>query len=86
MKLALYHYDSCPFCQIVHRAIEELQLAVELRNIHASSQVLNELVEATGRRMVPCLRIESEEGDVQFMHESRDIVRFLQTTEGLPTA
>jgi len=78
MKLALYHYDSCPFCNIVRRAIDELGATVELRNIHSSSRVLNELVEATGRRTVPCLRIEPDDGEVRWMHESSEIVRYLR--------
>ena len=77
MKLALYHYESCPFCHIVRHAIEDLGLSVELRNIHASSRILRELVDATGRRTVPCLWIESDDGEVRWMPESRDIVRFL---------
>ena len=78
MTLALYHYDGCSFCRIVRQAIDALGLDVELRNIHATSACLRELVEATGRRSVPCLRIESEAGEVQWMHESRDIIGHLE--------
>ena len=78
MKLALYHYAGCPYCGIVRQAIDQLGLDVELRSIHESSAILQELVEATGRRTVPCLRIESEAGDVRWLHESRDIISQLQ--------
>lgn len=78
MKLALYHYPSCPFCGIVRRAIDQLGLDVELRDIHERSQRLRELVEATGRRTVPCLRIETAEGEANWMHESRDIIDYFQ--------
>jgi glutaredoxin len=82
MKLALYHYVGCSFCSMVRRAVDGLGLDVELRNIHESSAVAQELVEGTGRRTVPCLRIESEDGEVRWMHESRDIIGYLQSTYG----
>jgi glutaredoxin len=78
MKLSLYHFQSCPYCLLVRRAIDELGLEVELRDILEDPARLRELVEATGRRMVPCLRIESEDGTVRWMHESRDIVDYLR--------
>lgn len=78
MKLSLYHYFSCPFCQLVHRVIDKLGLEVEKRDILESSARRRELVGATGRATVPCLRIEAEDGEVRWMHESRDIVAFLE--------
>ncbi len=78
MKLSLYHYFACPFCHLVRRAIDRLGLEIEDRDILASSKYRRELVEATGRQTVPCLRIESGEGEVQWMHESRDIIDYLQ--------
>lgn len=78
MKLALYHYDSCPFCESVRRVVREIDVPVEFRNIHENSSVRRELVEATGRMTVPCLRIESDDGEVSWMPESREIIRYLQ--------
>ncbi len=79
LKLSLYEYPSCPFCGLVLRAIDALGADVELRDVMADSDYLRELVEATGRQTVPCLRIESDTGEVEWMHESRDIVAYLQT-------
>ena len=78
MSLALYHFVGCPFCTFVRRDIEALGLDVELRDINERSTRRRELVEATGRSMVPCLRIESAAGEVEWMHESRDIVAYLR--------
>ena len=78
MKLSLYHYPSCPFCRRVFPAIEQLGGDVELRDILAEPQHGQELVEATGRTTVPCLRIESDDDSVEWLHESRDIIRYLQ--------
>jgi glutaredoxin len=80
MKLSLYEYSSCPFCGPVFRAIDKLGLDVELRDVLADPEHRRELVEATGRQTVPCLRIESEDdGSVEWMHESRAIIAYLQT-------
>jgi glutaredoxin len=79
LKLSLYHFSGCPYCALVRRAIDQLGLDVELRNILESSERRRELVEATGRQTVPCLRIESQDGGVRWMHESRDIVDYLKT-------
>lgn len=75
--LSLYHYDSCPFCQRVRHALRQLGTEIELRNIHSDPGRRAELIEATGRQTVPCLRIE-EDRKVRWMHESADIVRYLE--------
>jgi len=76
--LSLYHFVSCPYCALVRRAIDELGVDVELRDIHQDPERRRELVDATGRQTVPCLRIESEDGSVRFLPESRDIVDYLR--------
>jgi len=72
-KLTLYYFPSCPYCQYVLEALDRLGLSVELRDIHQSSDYSNKLVRDTGRRTVPCLYI-----DEKAMHESKDIVRWLE--------
>lgn len=72
--LSLYHFDSCPYCARVRRALKHLELEVELKDIHRDPAALADLVEAMGRQTVPVLRIE--DGDV-WMPESADIIRFL---------
>ena len=71
--LALYAYDGCPYCQRVYRTLDALGVEVEMRNTMMDRQHRADLVEATGRSTVPCLFI-----DGQPMHESREIVRWLQ--------
>jgi glutathione S-transferase len=78
MALSLYHFPSCPFCVRVRVAIERLEVEVELRDVHAEPAHLRELADATGCTTVPCLRIEDARG-VRWMHESADIVRYLET-------
>ena len=76
--LSLYQTEWCPFCVRVRAAVAQLGLEVELRDISDSLDHLQELVGATGRQMVPCLRIEDEAGGAQWMHESADIIAYLQ--------
>ena len=61
---------------MVRRAIAELELEIPLRDILQDPQNLNDLVDATGRRTVPCLRIE-EGNEERWLHESRDIIAYL---------
>ena len=77
-KLALYHFDSCPFCELVRRVITQLGVAVELRDIQTDPAHYQALIDATGRATVPCLRIKRDSGDSSWLHESADIVRFLE--------
>jgi len=75
--LSLYHFESCPFCARVRDAIARMGLDVELRDIERDADFYEQLVEATGRRTVPCLRIESPAGETTWMHESADIIGYL---------
>ncbi len=72
--LSLYHFDSCPYCARVRRALRDLELDVELEDIHRDPSAQADLVAATGRQTVPVLHVA--DGDV-WMPESGDIVRFL---------
>ena len=75
--LSLYHFDGCTYCARVREAMRRLDLEIELRDIHGNSAYRQELIAATGKQMVPCLRIE-QPGGARWMHESADIVRYLE--------
>ena len=75
--MSLYHYPSCYFCRQVRDALAKHGFDVELRDIHQDPQWRDQLVAARGRRTVPVMRIDHEDGRVEWMPESRDIVRFL---------
>lgn len=79
--LALYHYDSCPYCAKVRRALQRLGVEVELRDVLEQDEHMDALVEARGRRTVPVLRIQKAGGD-EWMPESDDIVAYLQKRFG----
>ncbi|MGD8863713.1 MAG: glutaredoxin [Myxococcales bacterium] len=77
-KLTLYHYDTCFYCVRVRRALKRLGMTIEERNILLDRRYRDELREATGRSRVPVLRIEHEDGRVEWMPESLDIVAYLE--------
>lgn len=72
-KLEYFHYDQCPFCQMVAGVIRQLNVKVEYKNILEDQSNLERLVQDTGRRTVPCLYIDNKP-----MHESADIMKWLQ--------
>lgn len=77
-QYSLYYYDSCPFCVRVLRALNGMKVEVKFCDILSNSNYRAELHKATGRTSVPCLRIENGTKS-QWMFESMDIIRFLQS-------
>jgi glutaredoxin len=76
-SLALYQYEACPFCVRVRRAIKRQGLNIQTRDIKRCDTSREELLAGGGDLKVPCLRIEGERGQVQWLYESKDIVRYL---------
>lgn len=77
-SLSLYQLPSCPFCVKVRRTMKREGLNIEVRNINGKNTFSEELVREGGKRKVPCLRIEKEDGQVQWLYESSDVVTHLQ--------
>ena len=75
--LSLYQFYACPFCVKTRRAIHQLNVSIEYRNINTNPAHREQLEIATGKVKVPCLRIE-EGDDVRWMHESDEIINFLK--------
>lgn len=80
--LSLYQTEWCPFCVRVRGALARLGLEIEIRDISENRDHLRELFAATGGQRVPCLRIEDEAGDPRWLHESADIIAYLQERFG----
>jgi glutaredoxin len=76
-KLALYHFQACPFCRKVRRDIRLLALQIEERDIKKQSGRRDELVAGGGKKQVPCLRIVEPDGTMRWMYESSAISRYL---------
>ena len=74
--ISLYQFYACPFCVKTRRAIHQLNIDIELRDINKNPTHREQLESATGKIKVPCLRIEQGD-EVRWMHESDDIIQFL---------
>lgn len=76
-SLTLYQYAVCPFCVKVRWAMRRLGVAVETRDAKRNAEFAQELVVGGGQLKVPCLRIQKDNGEVEWMYESSDIIDFL---------
>jgi len=78
MKLELYYYDQCPFCQRVLQKINQLDLKdkVDFKNTleSPSNGALHQ--QTTGRATVPCLYIDNKP-----MFESGEIITWLEKNQ-----
>ncbi|MHB0990087.1 MAG: glutaredoxin family protein [Burkholderiales bacterium] len=77
-NLALYQFNTCPFCIKVRRELSRLSLTVTLLDAQKNPQHREDLLQGGGRVKVPCLKITDEQGGVQWMYESSEIIRYLQ--------
>jgi len=73
--LTLYLKPTCPYCQRVLAAAEDLGVKFNLKDISTDDAIAAELIEKGGKRQVPYL--VDDEHDVA-MYESSDIVEYLQ--------
>lgn len=72
---ALYYSKYCFFCQKVLRFFRGNDINIELRNT-SDRAFHSQLMEGGGKGQVPCLRIDDGSGNVQWMYESDDIIRY----------
>jgi len=75
--ISLYQFYACPFCVKTRRAIHQLNIAIEGRDINKNPMHREQLEAGGGKVKVPCLRIE-EGDDVRWLYESDEIINFLQ--------
>lgn len=85
-KLKLYQFEGCPFCVKVRRQIKRLGLNIEFREVLDSAAFEQELIRGGGQRQVPCLRIEKDDGSVQWLYESSDINSYLAERFSTPAS
>jgi glutaredoxin len=78
-NLALYQIEGCPFCIKVRRAMRRMNLGIELRDVQFNQKLRDELVAGGGMYQAPCLKITKEDGSIQWMYESSDIIQYLET-------
>ena len=77
--LALYHFPTCPFCIKTRRVIKRLSLNIKTRDARKHPASRQELLDGGGELKVPCLRIEKPDGAIEWLYESDEIIRYLET-------
>lgn len=78
-KLTLYHFKTCPFCIKTRREMKRLSLNIEKRDAQHNEQNKQALLEGGGQIKVPCLKIEDDEGNMTWMYDSKEIIKYLQS-------
>lgn len=74
---SLYYSKYCYFCQKVLATLRGRQHAIELLSTSEAGNH-SALMQGGGKGQVPCLRIESADGGVQWMYESDDILSYIR--------
>jgi len=74
----LYLFHSCPYCARVRRFLERERIEMPMRDIQLDPAARRELIGGGGSGMVPCLQITHDDGTVEWMYESLDIIDYLQ--------
>lgn len=77
-KMALYHFKTCPFCIKVRHEMARLSLPITLRDAQHDTRHRNDLLNGGGKIQTPCLQVTDKQGNVQWLYESNDIIKYLQ--------
>lgn len=79
--LSLYQFKACPFCVKVRRAMKRQGVSMAVHDVKADARAHEALLAGGGRVKVPCLRIE-EAGEVTWLYESSEIIRYIDNRVG----
>lgn len=79
--LALYQFQTCPFCIKVRRTVKRLSLNIETRDAQRDPAHREQLLRQGGVVKVPCLRIAANDGD-RWLYESDAIIEYLHQHYG----
>ena len=77
-SLALYQFNTCPFCIKVRQEMRRLSLPIEKRDAQHNASNREELLQSTGATKVPCLKITEANGDTRWLQDSKAIVAYLR--------
>jgi glutaredoxin len=80
--MKLYQFKQCPFCVKTRRTMRRLGLNIETRDARNDPQWNSELVNQGGKYQVPCLRLVKDDGSMEWMYGSDDIIRYLDKRFG----
>jgi glutaredoxin len=77
-SLALYQFNTCPFCIKVRQEMRRLSLPIEKRDAQHHVANRDELQQGSGATKVPCLKITEASGEMRWLQDSNAIVAHLR--------
>ena len=77
-SLALYQFQTCPFCIKVRQEMRRLSLPIERRDAQHDTVHRTALLQGGGAVKVPCLKISDGQGQSQWLYDSAAIMAYLQ--------
>jgi len=77
-SLALYQFNTCPFCIKVRQEMRRLSLPIDKRDAQHHAASREELLQGSGATKVPCLKITEANGQVRWLQDSNAIVAHLR--------
>jgi glutaredoxin 2 len=80
--MKIYHFKQCPFCVKTRRSIRRLGLNIETRDARNDPLWNSELINEGGKYQVPCLRLLKDDGSMEWMYGSDNIIQYLDKRFG----
>jgi glutaredoxin len=77
-SLALYQFNTCPFCIKVRQEMRRLSLPIEKRDAQHHAANRDALHQGSGATKVPCLKITEANGETRWLQDSNAIVAHLR--------
>jgi glutaredoxin len=77
-SLALYQFNTCPFCIKVRQEMRRLSLPIKKRDAQHHVANRDELLQGSGATKVPCLKITQANGEARWLQDSNAIVAHLR--------
>ena len=77
-NLALYQFQTCPFCIKVRQEMRRLSLPIEHRDAQKDTAHRTALLHGGGAIKVPCLKISDGSGQSQWLYDSAAIIAYLR--------
>jgi len=77
-SMALYQFNTCPFCIKTRQEMRRLSLPIEKRDAQHNSANRDELQQGSGATKVPCLKITEANGQARWLQDSNAIVAHLR--------
>jgi glutaredoxin len=78
-SMALYQFNTCPFCIKTRQEMRRLSLPIEKRDAQHNAANRDELQQGSGATKVPCLKITDANGHTQWLQDSTAIVAYLRS-------